>query len=248
MTVLLLHGLGNSAAHIREQLAPAIPEGRRVIAPDVRAHGDSPVIGSARDFSFEGLTEEITAQIDGDVGDSPLTVVGVSMGAALAVRLALGGHPTVERLVLIRPSFTDHALPGHLRAFPVMGELLMRHGAAAAERLFKGSSLYHSLTLVTQAGAAAALQQFRAPDASARAIRLVEIPRNRAFGSYDELAAITVPTTVVAAPRDPVHPVAVAEAWHGGIRGSSLVHLPARDDGMAAHLAALRSAVSAAFA
>ncbi|WP_168220035.1 MULTISPECIES: alpha/beta fold hydrolase [unclassified Salinibacterium] len=248
MAVLLLHGLGTSAAHLLDQLGPALPGGAEVIAPDIRAHGESTLIGDAADFSFAALTAEVADAVRASAASGALSIVGVSMGAALGLRLALAGEFEIDRLVLIRPSFTDRPLPHNLRAFPVMGELLMRHGATAAEQRFKSSSLYHALTLVTHAGANAALQQFRAPDATARAIRLVEVPRNRAFRDSEELAMLDAPTTIIAAPRDPVHPVSIAEQWQVGIRGSTLTMLPARDDGMAAHLVALRAAVSSALA
>lgn len=248
MTVLLLHGLGTSGEHLRSQLGPALPTGRPVLAPDVRAHGDSPLIGSASDFSFDSLTRDLTEQLPRAAPADPIAVVGVSLGAALALRLVLADEIAIERLVLVRPSFTDKPLPPNLRGFPVMGELLRRHGPIEAERLFKASSLHYALSLVSQAAASASLQQFRAPDAAARAVRLVEVPRNRAYRSPEQLATIATPTTIVAAPRDPVHPVAVAETWHRGIRGSSLETLPARDDGEAAHLAALRGIVGAALA
>lgn len=249
MHILLLHGLGSSAAHSLEQLRPALPGDAHVFAPDVRAHGESTVIGSPADFTFEALTAELVAAARSNhLGDSPVTILGTSMGAALGLRIALSGQFEVDRLVFVRPAFTDSPLPANLRAFPVMGELLQRHGPVEAERRFKASSLYYAISLESQRMAALSLQQFRAPDATARAVRLVEVPRNRAFRSLDELASIGAPTTIIAAPRDPVHPVAIAQQWHAGIRGSQLVTIPPREDGYRRQLTALRAAVHSALA
>lgn len=245
MDVLLLHGLGGSAAQAREQLGPALPQGARVIAPDVRAHGESTLLGDPADFAFDALTAELAAAVRAHE-PGPLTIIGTSMGAALGLRVALSGEFDIERLVFVRPAFTEAPLPANLRGFPVMGELLQRHGPIEAERLFKASNLYHAISLVSQRMAALSLEQFRAPDAAARAVRLVEVPRNRAFRTLDELVVIGVPTTIVAAPRDPVHPVSIAELWHRGIRGSRLELLPARDRGLQPYLTALRGSVSSA--
>jgi pimeloyl-ACP methyl ester carboxylesterase len=245
MDVLVLHGLGGSAAQSLEQIAPAFPAEARIIAPDVRAHGESMLIGSPSDFTLDALAAEIAATVRAH-GPGPLTIIGTSMGAAIGLRLALSGEFDLERLVFVRPAFTDVPLPPNLRGFPVMGELLQRHGPVEAERRFKTSSLYHAISLVSQRMAALSLEQFRAPDAAARAVRLVEVPRNRAFRTLDELAVIDTPTTIVAAPRDPVHPVAIAELWQRGIRGARLEMLPARDGGLQRYLTALRSSTRSA--
>ena len=51
------------------------------------------------------------------------------------------------------------------------------------------------------------------------------MPRSRPFGALDELAAIAVPTAVVASDdeADPEHPQAVGEAYAAAIPGARLV-------------------------
>jgi pimeloyl-ACP methyl ester carboxylesterase len=239
VTTLLLHGLGNDAQQARSQLGPVLPAG--TLAPDVRAHGESTVIGGPSDFALDRLAAELP------VPDGPLTLVGISMGAALSLRIALSRPQHVERLILVRPAFTDQSLPRNLELFPVLGELLTRYGAQEAERLFRGSARYRAVQLVSKLGAAGLVSQLRAPHAVERAVRLLEIPRNRAFSSERELAILDVPTTIVAAPRDPVHPLEVARQWADWLPRARLVTVPARDDGMPAYTQALRAAVAAAF-
>ncbi|HEY9423994.1 MAG TPA: hypothetical protein VIP54_04265, partial [Microterricola sp.] len=73
-----------------------------------------------------------------------------------------------------------------------------------------------------------------------------EIPRNRAYRDPAELGALAargVRSLVVAAQRDPVHPVTVAEEWAAGL-GAPLLRVPARDDGQPAQTAALRAGVA----
>ena len=61
------------------------------------------------------------------------------------------------------------------------------------------------------------------PEALADALRAV--PRSQPFGSVDDLAAIAVPTVVVASgdEADPEHPQAVGEAYAAAIPGARLV-------------------------
>ncbi|MCU1547013.1 MAG: hypothetical protein JWP30_2113 [Homoserinimonas sp.] len=248
MGILLLHGLGGDRRQPLSLLQPVLPTNASLLAPDIRAHGGSPLFGPPGAFSFGKLTTELGQQVhDAGLGMQPLTIIGISLGAALSLRLALSGKFAVDRLILLRPAFTDESLPQNLRAFPVMGELLHRHAPPAAAAAFRRTGIYRDLERVSPLGAAGALQQFRDPHARERAIRLVELPRNRAFTNAGDLTGVTAQVTVVAAPRDPVHPLAVAELWHDALPGSRLTVLPARDDGLKDYITATRQAVAAAF-
>ena len=238
MTVLLLHGLGGS----RDDLLPLVEGRTDVVAPDLRAHGANPSIGGPADFTLEALA----AEVERDLAPGPVRLVGESLGAAVAVRIALRDPARVERLVLLRPSFTTEPLPPNLRPFPVIGELLTRYGPVRGAALFRAGGLYHSVELQSRRGARGLLAQFGAPDAVRRAIRLVELPRNRAYRDAAELAPLTMPTTIVAAPRDPVHPISVAERWQRDLPNARLETVPPRDEDWSAYRAALRDRVTTA--
>ncbi|RZU66530.1 alpha/beta hydrolase family protein [Microterricola gilva] len=254
MVTVLLHGLGADRHQPLGLFAPVLTTAERsdsVIALDVRAHGDSPLLGAAGDFALDALARElaatVTAATDGTPAEAePVTLIGISMGAALALRIALGEMLPVRRAVFVRPAFAGESLPPNLRAFPVIAELLARLGPAAGAAAFRESSLYQHVAAASPLGASGLLGQFTAPDAAARAVRLSEIPRNSAYRDPAELAALAargVSSLVVAAPRDPVHPMTVAEEWAAGL-GSPLLRVPARDDGQPAQTAALRTGVA----
>lgn len=253
MTTLLLHGLGADRRQPLELLAPVVRQvagdDELIIAPDVRAHGGYLTVGEPADFAIDRLAAEVAATVRVQVEEAtgrplddgePLTVMGISMGAAIALRLALGELLPVDRAVFVRPAFDDRSLPDNLRAFPVIGQLLIDAGAAGAAE-FRERELYQRVAAESPAGAKGLLSQFTSPDAARRAMRLIEIPRNRAFEHDDELARLAprgIRSLVVAAPRDPVHPVPIAERWALGL-GSPLVMLTARDDGQAQQNAVL---------
>lgn len=254
MTTVLLHGLGADRRQPLELFTPVInavagPDGL-VIAPDVRAHGGYLTVGEPADFEIDRLAAEVADAVRlaraeaGDEGagaSGPLTVIGISMGAALALRLALDERLPIGRAVFVRPSFSDEPLPAHLRAFPVIGQILADAGASGAGE-FRERAIFKQVAAISPAGARGLLAQFAAPDAARRAMRLVEIPRNRAFASEAELAGLAsrgIRSLVIGAPRDPVHPLALAERWAGGL-GAPLEVLPARDDGQVAQTTRLR--------
>ncbi|ANJ25887.1 alpha/beta fold hydrolase [Agromyces aureus] len=257
MTVVLLHGLGADRRQPLTLLEPMVHEvlgeDELVIAPDVRAHGGFLEVGDAADFAISRLAAEVAEAVrvalaagaasvssgtDGGVRvdpESPITIMGISMGAAIALRIALEGLLPVERAVFIRPSFDDSPVPENLRPFPVIGQVLTDAGASGSAE-FQEREVYHRVAEISPLGARALLAQFTAPDAARRAMRLVEVPRNRAFRDDAELAELEgrgIRSLVVGALRDPVHPLSTAERWAAGVAGPMLV-LPARDDGPAA--------------
>ncbi|WP_308798758.1 alpha/beta hydrolase [Agromyces silvae] len=252
MTTLLLHGLGADRRQPLDLFGPVLTTpGERIVAVDVRAHGANELIGRAEDFAIDRLAQEVAdtvtvADASGEASTDPVTVIGISMGAAIAMRIALRGLLPVERAVFVRPAFDDQSLPPNLRVFPVIGQLLHEAGAAGAAE-FREGARYQAIARESPSGAKGLLAQFTSLRAAERAIRLVEVPRNRAFADDAELAGLGargIRSLVVAAPRDPVHPFELGERWAGAL-GAPLERLPARDDGLPVYTAHLRESVAA---
>jgi magnesium chelatase accessory protein len=86
--LLLIHGTG-AATHSWRDLAPLLATRFRVIAPDLPGHGFT----SGRPVG--GLSMPAMARAVGDLvsalGCDPAVIVGHSAGAAIAIRMALGG-------------------------------------------------------------------------------------------------------------------------------------------------------------
>jgi pimeloyl-ACP methyl ester carboxylesterase len=93
--VLLHGGAGGIAdlAALRERLRP----GRRVIAPDQRAHGRSPDLG---ELTYQAMAADTAALLD-ELGAREADVVGWSDGGVLALLLARDRPDLVRRAVAI---------------------------------------------------------------------------------------------------------------------------------------------------
>ena len=86
--VVLLHGSGASGAvwrPVRERLGKHL----RWLAPDLPGHGRS---DWGSDYSLEGHADAVAEAVGGLLDGGPVTVVGHSLGGAVALALAAGAH------------------------------------------------------------------------------------------------------------------------------------------------------------
>lgn len=123
--VLLIHGLAGSSLAEWYRIGPALAEKYRVVMVDYRSHGLAPL---ARDrFEVDDLADDMAGVLD-QLGVGQVSVVGYSMGGAIAQALAHRHPGRVDRLVLIA-SFSHHPEPE--RTLRAVGAVLAR----AFERL-----------------------------------------------------------------------------------------------------------------
>jgi pimeloyl-ACP methyl ester carboxylesterase len=93
--MVLLHGLGERGTSWTPVLAP-LAERYRVYALDLRGHGDSDWPGR---YSFELMAGDVAGLLD-RLGLGPVTLLGHSMGGAVAYRVAMSRPDLVGRLVV----------------------------------------------------------------------------------------------------------------------------------------------------
>jgi pimeloyl-ACP methyl ester carboxylesterase len=100
--VLFIHGWGCLAYAWRRNLQPVATAGYRALAPDLRGHGwsDKPPDDAA--YTTDALADMVRGVLDA-AGVERALVVGHSMGAAIALRLAQRAPTRVAGLVLACP-------------------------------------------------------------------------------------------------------------------------------------------------
>jgi len=101
--VALLHGLGSSCRDWQFQEV-ALEDRYRVVAVDLPGHGSS--AQPRRTVTIESMADDVAAllaEIDGE----PAHVVGLSLGACVALRLALQAPARVRSLTLEQPPLPD---------------------------------------------------------------------------------------------------------------------------------------------
>jgi 3-oxoadipate enol-lactonase len=93
--LIALHDLGQTGQSMIEALAPVAHE-YRIVAPDMRGHGDSPTPHGP--WSIDDFASDVARLTAAEGGDA--VIVGVGLGAATALSLALGHPGLVSGLVV----------------------------------------------------------------------------------------------------------------------------------------------------
>ena len=224
LPVVLAHGLTATRRYVVMGSTALQRSGHRVITYDARGHGSSSPAPDPGQYTYEELGRDLEAVLDG-LGIERAVLAGASMGAHTLLWLALARPDRVAGLVIITPAYSgpEHDDPARLARWDALSEGL-RSGGIDGFLEAQGESAVPErwretvIKVIRQR-----LAQHEHLDAVADALRAV--PRSRPFGAVADLAAIAVPTTIVASDdeADPEHPQAVGEAYAAAIPGARLV-------------------------
>lgn len=229
--VVMVHGQPGSGADW-EVLAALLADEHRVLAPDRPGWGSDtrPATGMAANAdALEAALQSLAVQ-------SPVTVVGHSLGGGVALELALRHRERVGALVLIGSVGVAAAVSGfdRLLTVPMLGDGILRAGTATLRRGLIAATRYserHPGTRV--APKVVSVPTFRsAVGAGARPIvgrgRRSFLVEQRALvaetaGLERSLCRIGVPTAVVTGASDRVVPSAAARSLASQVPGAELV-------------------------
>ncbi len=239
--VVFQHGLCGSA----QQTAEAFPDepGFRRITLECRGHGEAEP-GDPAEFSIATFTDDLIALIETE-GVAPCVVGGISMGAAISLRLAATRPDLVRGLVLARPAWVVEAGPENLAAPALVGALLSQHDPATARDLFDQSSTAVEMAATAPDNLASLRGFFTQEPIAVTAALLAKICSDGSGVTEAQVAAITVPTLIIANQRDAIHPMSHATRLASLISNAELVEITPKADNFERHLAELRAAFGA---
>jgi 3-oxoadipate enol-lactonase len=198
-TVVLSGSLGSTAAMWDPQL-PALRE-HEVIAVEHPGHGGAPVSDAQ---SVDDLAAHVLETVDADT----FSFVGLSLGGAVGMRLALDAPERIDRLVLActAPRFgepagwEERAATVRARGLAPVADLVLPRWFTPA---FDDVERYRAMMLSID------------PEGYARCCELLA-----RFDVEAELAAISVPTLVISGAEDPTTPPATGAAIASRIPGA----------------------------
>jgi pimeloyl-ACP methyl ester carboxylesterase len=216
---LLLHGLGSVAATWGKVLR-ALASDCELIVPELSALGGtrSP-LGALTPAEGAPLLARL---IELEYGGRPVTVAGLSMGAWIAVRLALSRPDLVGRLVLI------DAAGYRNQDWERIDRLVRVHDIADVDRLFQ--ALFHSTPWIMRRSRAGFLRAYTSPSV-VNLLDALDEPdtyRNR------DLARLLMPVALVWGEHDGLFSADVGRAMAAAAPRSRLYVLPSC--GHAVHL------------
>lgn len=241
LPVVFQHGLGSGLEQVDETVAP-LP-GLRRLTLESRGHGAS-TAGQERPLDLAMLADDVLAFAEA-AGVRRFVAGGISMGAALALRLAVRHSARVEALILARPAWLFDPAPPTMRAHAAMGTALRAGSPEAARRLFLRSPAARELAEEAPAALDALMHWLDAPDPAVAADLLTGIADDGPGVTRAQAAALRIPVLVIGHEGDHAHPLAIAQALAAAIPGAALVEVsPKEGDTKERHLAELRDAVT----
>jgi pimeloyl-ACP methyl ester carboxylesterase len=239
--VIFQHGLCGSQEQVAEVMPPDHP--RRRLTLDCRGHGGSQA-GDPAGFSIAVFAEDV-GRAAASRGVTGAVVGGISMGAAIALRLAVTRPDLVRGLVLARPAWVTGPAPDCLAPNRVVGDLLSRHDPATALSLFEALPLSGQLAREAPDNLASLRGFFARAPAAVTGALLSRIAADGARVTEAEAAGVRVPTLVIGHGRDWIHPLDHARALAAMIPGARLVEITPKALGKQRYLADFRAALDA---
>lgn len=235
--VIFQHGLCGDARQTAEAF-PADPR-FRLLTLECRGHGSS-------DFDTRPSIAKFTADIAAlaETLGRPVPVGGISMGAAIALRLAVTRPDLVSHLVLVRPAWATTAAPANMHPNAEVGLALVRLPAAEAREAFLASPTAASLAKDSPDNLASLTSFFDRRPVSRTAILLNTISRDGPGITKADLAALAVPTLVAGCAGDVIHPLALSQDLAHAIPTATHITLPPKGSDKPAHIAALHHAIT----
>ncbi|GGN65676.1 alpha/beta hydrolase [Streptomyces albiflavescens] len=211
-SLVLIHGHPFDHTMWAPQIA-AFSAGRRVIAPDLRGYGASPVTPGVTPLST--FAEDIAALLD-ELGVTEFVVAGLSMGGQIAMECYRQFPERIRGLVLA-DTFPAAETPEGKKTRNEMADRLLREGM----RGYADEVLHKMVAPYADARVAAHVHRMMTstpPEGAAAALRgRAERPDYRGL-----LTRVTVPALVVVGADDEYTPVSDARAMHTALPDSTL--------------------------
>ena len=215
--VVRLHGLTGSRAADDATGAfdvdPLVRAGRRVVRYDARGHGRSGGGVDEGEYAWPNLALDLLAFLDALGAGRGVGAVGASMGTATLLHAVTVAPERFDRLVLTCPSTAWQSRAAQADVY--------RAGATFAERNGKDAFVAAGRALPRPS----VLAEVPEGPVDVDEALLPTVLRGAASSdlpAQETIAAVRVPTLILAWNGDPGHPVSTAARLHELIRGSAL--------------------------
>src|ERR1700722_65286 len=240
LPVIFQHGLCGDKRQTLEAF-PQDPRFRRITI-ESRGHGGSEA-GDPTLFSVRTFASDIAAFIDAH-RLAPIVVGGISMGAAIALHLAVHWPGIVRGLILARPAWVAASAPANNIPNALVGRLLAELSQEEAREAFEASEIA-ALLAEKAPDNLASLRGFftREPQATTAAL-LQAIAADGPGVSEEDLRSLKMPTLIIGHDIDYIHPLSYAATISQLIPRSQLISVTPKALSKASYLKDFHAAVS----
>jgi pimeloyl-ACP methyl ester carboxylesterase len=239
LPVLWQHGLGATQA----QAAEVFPDSSRFrrITMECRGHAGSE-LGEPEALTIQRFADDAIELLD-HLGVKRAVVGGISLGAAIALRLAVFHPERVSAQIIARPAWISEAAPARLRIYLDVAELLAQYGPEQGLDRLQATERYR-LVMRESPDNAASMRSFFAREPVSTVALLSRIPAQGPGVSREQISRLTMPTLVIANEGDYVHSIAMATEMVGLIPGAKLKIIPPKNAPRGAYAEAFRAALN----
>lgn len=220
--VLFQHGLGADQAQVAEIFPNRLSLRRLTL--ECRAQGLSEA-GPPQCFSITTFADDAVAFLDA-ANVEGFAAGGISMGAAIALRLAVRFPDRVRALILVRPSWLWGRAPQNMHPFAEVAAVLRNEtDSAAALAAFDRSETARRLARDAPDNIVSLRKFFGHARPLIVASLLEAIADDGPGVSEDEIAALRAPTLVIGTVADLIHPIEFARTLADRIPTAFLVEV-----------------------
>jgi len=231
------HGLGSNLQQPQSLLSGL--KQVRLISMDCPGHGQS-LLGAGKKPAFAFYADEVVNMV-GSLNTGPALFGGISMGAGIALNIALRYPELVKGLVLVRPAWLDKGEPENLS---ILLEAARYIGNTEGRRKFTEKKEFLEIKKILPLAAQSILGVFAGTQQAEIPLVLSELVKDKPLANLDELTKLNVPCLIIGNEDDPLHPFSMAQVFHHKIQGSQLEKVVSRYIDNRSHRKQVRDLVS----
>ncbi|MBC1489661.1 alpha/beta hydrolase [Listeria sp. FSL L7-1485] len=216
--LLFLHGLGDNLEFAFETFNK--DEKIQLISMDQRGHGKSG--HDSKKLSYDRLASDALALMD-YLGIQHFYVGGLSMGAGVALNLAVHETNRVTGLILLRSSATDEPMKKEvIEWFRTVSNYLPKKNG---QQLFEQDPIFQSIK-DTYPKAIDTFERYFEDEASVHYYKkFIDIPKDSPIKNKSELTNLTIPVLILSNKHDVIHPIEYSLFYERYIENSSYFEL-----------------------
>jgi len=215
------HGLGGNLDVAKNMLSGL--ENVRLVCMDARGHGQT-LFDEAAPPSFNRYADDVIRLLD-HLEIEKTVMGGISMGAGIALNLAIRYPERVLGLILVRPAWLGESSPPSLDA---LAELARYTSKTDGMEQYKATDAYKKLEQEFPGVAVSILGQFSREQSAHTTTVLTRMIADVPVPNLTGFSAIDFPCLIIASDQDPLHPYHFGEVLHETIPNAELISVISR--------------------